>query len=177
MHDARDLGVVYIGQHQNRQLLCWKACELGAKTVLGDTMPDLAMVAYLRILLAERIAVARLFDLIRITSVSTDQAHATDCCRAADWLSKELSTLGLDTSVRPTARHPMALGHDRSGERPHVQFYGHYDAQTLDPLVLWRSDLLEPKWVPQPDGATHIVARGVSDNKGELLTFVEACYT
>lgn len=117
----------------------------------------------------------RLFDLIRIPSVSTDPAHAADCRRAADWLTKELSALGFDASVRPTARHPMVVGHDRSGEGPHVLFYGHYDVQPVDPLALWHSDPFEPKLVPQPDGDTHIVARGASDDKGQLLTFVEAC--
>lgn len=117
----------------------------------------------------------RLFDLIRIPSVSTDPAHAADCRRAAEWLSKELSALGFDASVRPTERHPMVVGHDRSGKGPHVLFYGHYDVQPVDPLALWHSDPFEPKLVPQPDGDTHIVARGASDDKGQLLTFVEAC--
>lgn len=117
----------------------------------------------------------RLFDLIRIPSVSTDPAHAEDCKRAAEWLTKELGSLGFDASVRPTARHPMVVGHDRTGQGPHVLFYGHYDVQPVDPLNLWHSDPFEPKLVPQPDGETHIVARGASDDKGQLLTFVEAC--
>ena len=117
----------------------------------------------------------RLFDLIRIPSVSTDPAHAADCKRAAEWLTKVLGELGFDASVRPTARHPMVVGHDRTGQGPHVLFYGHYDVQPVDPLALWHSDPFEPKLVPQPDGETHIVARGASDDKGQLLTFVEAC--
>ena len=117
----------------------------------------------------------RLFDLIRIPSVSTDPAHAQDCRRATEWLTKELDSLGFDASLRPTARHPMVVGHDRTGQGPHVLFYGHYDVQPVDPLHLWHSDPFEPKLVPQPDGETHIVARGASDDKGQLLTFVEAC--
>lgn len=120
-------------------------------------------------------SLGRLFDLIRIPSVSTDPAHAADCKRAAEWLTEELGQLGFDASVRPTARHPMVVGHDRTGQGPHVLFYGHYDVQPVDPLNLWHSDPFEPKLVPQPDGETHIVARGASDDKGQLLTFVEAC--
>lgn len=120
-------------------------------------------------------SVARLCDLIRIPSVSTDPAHAEDCQRAARWLADELSGLGFDASVRPTERHPMVVGHDRSGTGPHVLFYGHYDVQPADPLELWTSDPFEPTLVKQPDGDTHIVARGASDDKGQLLTFVEAC--
>src|SRR5690606_7909275 len=33
----------------------------------------------------------------------------------------------------------------------------------------------EPQLVRQPDGDTWIVARGASDDKGQLLTFLEAC--
>ena len=117
----------------------------------------------------------RLFQLIRIPSVSTDPAYAGDCRRAAEWLRGELQNLGFDASVRDTARHPMVVGHDRSGEGAHVLFYGHYDVQPVDPLALWDSDPFEPTLVPQPDGDTHIVARGASDDKGQLLTFVEAC--
>ncbi|GAA2840643.1 acetylornithine deacetylase/succinyl-diaminopimelate desuccinylase-like protein [Aminobacter aminovorans] len=120
-------------------------------------------------------SMARLFDLIRIPSVSTDPAHAADCKRAAEWLTRELDVLGFDASVRPTARHPMVVGHDRTGQGPHVLFYGHYDVQPVDPRGLWHSDPFEPRLVPQPDGETHIVARGASDDKGQLLTFVEAC--
>ncbi|NGN43461.1 M20/M25/M40 family metallo-hydrolase [Mesorhizobium sp. CGMCC 1.15528] len=120
-------------------------------------------------------SIERLFELIRIPSVSTDPAYAADCRRAADWLAGELSGLGFEASVRDTARHPMVVGHDHSGEGPHVLFYGHYDVQPVDPLSLWNSDPFEPKLVPQLNGDTHIVARGASDDKGQLLTFVEAC--
>ncbi len=117
----------------------------------------------------------RLFELIRIPSVSTDPAHAKDCRAAADWLEQELLGLGFDASVRPTGGHPMVLGHEKSAAGPHVLFYGHYDVQPVDPLALWKTKPFEPVLVPQPDGDSHIVARGASDDKGQLLTFVEAC--
>src|SRR4051812_16090265 len=79
----------------------------------------------------------KLFELIRIPSISTDPAYAADCKRAAEWLSTELSTLGFDASVRTTEGHPMVVGHDRAAAGPHVLFYGHYDVQPVDPLPLW----------------------------------------
>jgi acetylornithine deacetylase/succinyl-diaminopimelate desuccinylase-like protein len=120
-------------------------------------------------------ALARLFELIRIPSVSTDPAYAADCQRCAEWLAADLASIGFDASVRQTTGHPMVVAHDPSGEGPHVLFYGHYDVQPVDPLNLWNSDPFEPVLVPQPNGDTQIVARGASDDKGQLMTFVEAC--
>ncbi|UWQ96831.1 M20/M25/M40 family metallo-hydrolase [Rhodobacteraceae bacterium M385] len=117
----------------------------------------------------------RLFELIRIPSVSTVDAHADDCKAAAVWLTDQLSELGFDASVRATDGHPMVVGHNKGADGPHVLFYGHYDVQPVDPLDLWNTDPFEPTLVPAPDGDTHITGRGASDDKGQLLTFVEAC--
>jgi acetylornithine deacetylase/succinyl-diaminopimelate desuccinylase-like protein len=120
-------------------------------------------------------SLARLCDLIRIPSVSTDPAYAADCRRTAEWLAADLSALGFEASVRDTPGHPMVVGHDISGAGPHVLFYGHYDVQPVDPVALWNSPPFEPTLVPQDNGDTWIVARGASDDKGQLMTFVEAC--
>jgi acetylornithine deacetylase/succinyl-diaminopimelate desuccinylase-like protein len=117
----------------------------------------------------------RLKSLIRIKSISTDPAYAEQCRRAADWLVADLQGLGFEASARATPGHPIVIAHDRAASGPHVLFYGHYDVQPVDPLGLWISDPFEVEFKPQPDGETHIVARGASDDKGQLLTFVEAC--
>ena len=120
-------------------------------------------------------SLARLFELIKIPSVSTDPAYKAECLRCAEWLATDLAGMGFDASARLTTGHPMVVAHDHSGEGPHVLFYGHYDVQPVDPLNLWNSDPFEPVLVAQPDGDTHIVARGASDDKGALFTFLEAC--
>ncbi|WP_306117990.1 MULTISPECIES: M20/M25/M40 family metallo-hydrolase [unclassified Roseitalea] len=122
-------------------------------------------------------SVERLMDLIRIPSISTDPAHADDCRRAAQWLCDELTSLGFDASVRPTGQHPMVVAHDRDAPAgvPHVLFYGHYDVQPVDPIALWQRPPFEPARVPQPDGDSWITGRGASDDKGQLMTFIEAC--
>ena len=119
-------------------------------------------------------AVQRLFDLLAIPSVSTDPAFAKDCARAGQWLVDELKGLGFDASLRPTAGHPMVVAHAKAKRRdvPHVLFYGHYDVQPADPLELWETDPFKPHLSPDKE---RIIARGSADDKGQLMTFVEAC--
>ncbi|MFD1508795.1 M20/M25/M40 family metallo-hydrolase [Lacimonas salitolerans] len=120
-------------------------------------------------------AIARLQDLLRIRSISTDPEFADECQRAAEWLVEDLQSIGIDATVRPTPGHPMVVGHmDGPVEAPHILFYGHYDVQPVDPVELWDSDPFDPAVVDGPHGQT-IRARGSSDDKGQLMTFVEAC--
>lgn len=118
----------------------------------------------------------RLFALLRIPSISTDPAFKSDCRAAAEWLAEDLKSIGFEASVRNTEGHPMVVGH-HDGPRPdapHVLFYGHYDVQPVDPLSLWNDDPFAPA-VKEVDGVRVITGRGSSDDKGQLMTFVEAC--
>ncbi|MEQ1901685.1 MAG: M20/M25/M40 family metallo-hydrolase [Devosia sp.] len=117
----------------------------------------------------------RMRALIRIKSISTDPAYAADCRRAADWLVEDLKSEGFVASARPTPGHPVVVAHDLKKAGTHVLFYAHYDVQPVDPLDLWHSDPFEMQMVKQASGETHLVARGTSDDKGQLLTFLEAC--
>lgn len=118
----------------------------------------------------------RLFALLRIPSISAQPRHAQDCRDAAEWLSDELASLGFAARVAETPGHPMVVAHDDSAPHgPHVLFYGHYDVQPTDPAALWHSDPFRPAIVREADGREVIVARGASDDKGQLMTFIEAC--
>jgi acetylornithine deacetylase/succinyl-diaminopimelate desuccinylase-like protein len=120
----------------------------------------------------------RLFALLRIKSISADPAFAGDCKAAAEHLAKDIATLGFDAEVRPTAGHPaiVAKSNGNGGSRPHVLFYGHYDVQPVDPLNLWHRPPFEPVVTDHADGRRKIiVGRGAEDDKGQLMTFVEAC--
>lgn len=118
-------------------------------------------------------ATERLLALLRIPSISTDPAYRADCDRAADWLVADLQEIGFDASKRATPGHPMVLAH-APGSGPHAIFYGHYDVQPVDPLALWDRPPFEPELQDTPRGKV-IRGRGASDDKGQLMTFVEAC--
>ena len=118
-------------------------------------------------------ALDRLMALLRIPSISTDPAYKADCAHAADWLVEDLRSLGFDASSRPTPGHPMVVGHGGAGDK-HLLFYGHYDVQPVDPLSLWARDPFDPELQDTPKGRV-IRARGASDDKGQLMTFLEAC--
>ncbi|MCZ8079483.1 MAG: M20/M25/M40 family metallo-hydrolase [Rhodobacteraceae bacterium] len=118
-------------------------------------------------------ALERLMELLRIPSISTDPAFKPDCAHAADWLVADLQTLGFTAASRPTPGHPMVVGHGGEGGR-HLLFYGHYDVQPVDPLELWARDPFDPQVEDTPKGKV-IRARGSSDDKGQLMTFLEAC--
>ena len=116
----------------------------------------------------------RLFALLRIKSISTDPAFAGDCKAAAEHLAKDFTSLGFAADVRATGGHPAVIGKS-NGTGPRVMFYGHYDVQPVDPLNLWEHPPFEPAVRTLPDGRKAIVARGAEDDKGQLMTFVEAC--
>ncbi len=120
-------------------------------------------------------SVERLFALLRIASVSTDPAFAEQCREAAEFVAADLKTIGFDASVRPTAGHPVVVGKANGAKAPHVLFYGHYDVQPVDPLNLWKTPPFEPRIETMADGRKIIVARGACDDKGQFMTFIEAC--
>ncbi|MFO1039608.1 MAG: M20/M25/M40 family metallo-hydrolase [Geminicoccaceae bacterium] len=120
-------------------------------------------------------ALQRLFEFLKIKSISTDPAYAKDCQACADWMVADLREIGFDASSRPTPGHPMVVAHDRSAKGHSALFYGHYDVQPVDPLELWEHDPFEPFIQTRPDGTKAIRGRGSSDDKGQIMTFVEAC--
>ncbi len=123
-------------------------------------------------------ALERVFELMRIPSISTDPAHHNDCIKAASYCADILKEIGFETSVKETTGEPMVIGQytpDSSISGPHILFYGHYDVQPVDPLELWDTPPFEPGIVEDKQHGPVIMGRGSSDDKGQLMTFLEAC--
>jgi acetylornithine deacetylase/succinyl-diaminopimelate desuccinylase-like protein len=121
-------------------------------------------------------AIERLKDFLRIPTISTDPKYAPEVRRGAVWSAEHLRALGFDARVVDTPGHPMVLATHpgpKGTSAPRVLFYGHYDVQPADPLELWESPPFEPVVVDGPRGK-RIVARGAVDDKGQVMTFIEA---
>ncbi len=115
--------------------------------------------------------VSDLIALLRIPTVSTDPAYASDVARGAEWLADHMQGIGVDhVEVVRTEGHPIVyaehLPHD---DRPTVLIYGHYDVQPPDPVELWDSPPFEPT---QKNNTLY--ARGACDDKGQMMMHVKA---
>jgi acetylornithine deacetylase/succinyl-diaminopimelate desuccinylase-like protein len=121
-------------------------------------------------------AIERWQDLLRIPSIGADPAHDGDTRRAASWMVDSLASIGFEASLRETPGQPIVVAHHPGpgdGAAPHVLYYGHYDVQPADPLGLWQTPPFEPTLVEAEHGA-RMVARGAVDDKGQVMTWLEA---
>ena len=112
-----------------------------------------------------------LFELIRIPSVSSKEAHKDDMYRATEWIREKLLQDGADKAeVFDTDGHPVVYGEKIIDPAlPTVLVYGHYDVQPAEPLDLWKSPPFEPE---VRDGK--IYARGADDDKGQMYMHFKA---
>ena len=106
----------------------------------------------------------RLFELLRIPSISAGTKHADDCRQCADHLLQHTTEMGFTGTIHDTSRHPVLIAH-RAGavNAPRILIYGHYDVQPVDPVDAWQ----QPPFQPKIENG-RILARGAQDNKGQL---------
>ena len=120
-------------------------------------------------------SVDRLSDFLRIESVSTDSAHDKETARCAEFAAGMLSRIGFEASAVETPGHPIVVAEHPgpSPDAPCILYYGHYDVQPPDPIQLWTNEAFDPVIVEGEHGK-RIVARGAVDDKGQVMTFIEA---
>ncbi len=111
---------------------------------------------------------SRLFELLRIPSVSADPGFSQDVYWAAKWMASAFEGMGLKTQTVKTASHPIVLAESQIiPGAPTVLVYGHFDVQPADPLDEW----ISPPFDPTVRNG-NIYARGATDDKGQMLTHV-----
>ncbi|MDR1055575.1 MAG: dipeptidase [Prevotellaceae bacterium] len=112
-----------------------------------------------------------LFGLIRIPSISSEQAHKPDMVKAAEYWKKSILDAGADKAeVCPTDGNPVVYGEKIIDPKlPTVLVYGHYDVMPVDPVDLWKSQPFEPEIRD-----SKIYARGADDDKGQAFMHAKA---
>jgi acetylornithine deacetylase/succinyl-diaminopimelate desuccinylase-like protein len=106
--------------------------------------------------------VERLRELCRQPSVS---AQNVGLAETFGMVERMAHAVGAETEAIPLEGGPPILHGRIAGKSQRVlQLYDHYDVQPAEPLELWRSD---PFAAEIRDGK--VWARGVSDNKGNLV--------
>jgi len=116
--------------------------------------------------------VERLFEWLRIPSISAHPERADDVRRSAEFTAQLMRDAGLEhVEILDTAGAPSVYGdHLHAGpEAPTAVVYGHHDVQPVDPLDQWTSPPFEPVII---DGECR--ARGAIDDKGQVLYEIEA---
>ncbi|WP_322791299.1 M20/M25/M40 family metallo-hydrolase [Bellilinea sp.] len=107
-------------------------------------------------------SIAELSRFCEQPSVSAQNWGIEDTARMVE---KMLKKRGFETHIIPTAGAPVVTAF-RAGKSPRtLLFYNHYDVQPPEPLELWESPPFQPTL---RDGK--LFARGVSDDKGHLLS-------
>ncbi|HEV8229489.1 MAG TPA: M20/M25/M40 family metallo-hydrolase [Candidatus Limnocylindria bacterium] len=114
----------------------------------------------------ERQYVGELKELLRLPTVSAQKTAIDETARA---VLDRTTRAGIDAESRQVEGGPPTIvGETGRGDRT-LLVYDHYDVQPPDPLEEWKTPPFEPT---ERDG--HLYARGVSDNKGNLMARLQA---
>ena len=99
-------------------------------------------------------------------SISAQGVGIADC---AELTATMLREQGYTAEIMPTGGSPVVYG-EGGGTGKTLLFYNHYDVQPPEPLELWDS----PPFTLTRAAGNRLVARGVSDDKGQLVTRMAA---
>jgi acetylornithine deacetylase/succinyl-diaminopimelate desuccinylase-like protein len=107
-------------------------------------------------------------EFLRMPSISAQEDTSGGFRECANWVLEKLRDAGAEARLMETDGHPVVYAEIGDGDKTLLS-YGHYDVQPPEPLELWESDPFEPTI---RDGSLY--ARGVADDKGDVLTRIQA---
>lgn len=105
-------------------------------------------------------------ELCAIPSVAAQGQGIEPCAqRVADMLGD----VGLSANLMPTAGNPVVYAEGSGSSDKTILCYNHYDVQPAEPFDLWHTPPFE---MHRKDDL--LIARGVADDKGELVSRIAA---
>jgi acetylornithine deacetylase/succinyl-diaminopimelate desuccinylase-like protein len=107
-------------------------------------------------------------EFLRMPSISAREDGSGDFRNCAQWVAGKLEEAGAEARIMETDGHPVVYAEIGEGRKTLLS-YGHYDVQPPEPLDLWESDPFEPT---VRNGGLY--ARGVADDKGDVLARIQA---
>ena len=110
-----------------------------------------------------------LIDLERLCAQPSIAAQGVGMQECAALVGELLEARGFDIQILPTRGQPVVFAERKGLSDRTLLFYNHYDVQPADPLDLWDSPPFEPARRDRK-----LYARGVSDDKGHLISRIVA---
>jgi len=107
-------------------------------------------------------------EFLRMPSISAQPDESGGFREYAQWVARKLEEAGAEARIMETDGHPVVYAETGGGSKTLLS-YGHYDVQPPEPLELWESEPFEPTI---RDGSLY--ARGVADDKGDVLARIQA---
>ena len=114
-----------------------------------------------------------LFDLLKIPSISSSEAHQDEMHHIAQAYAALLIKYGFESpQIIPTQGHPAVFAQKTMNTTsPTVLIYGHMDVMPIEPINLWHTPPFEPTIVDNK-----LYCRGADDNKGQTFLSLVALH-
>ncbi len=119
-------------------------------------------------LFSKELTVERLKEFLSFSSISADPKYRKELDRTARWLEIYLTSLGFRAETIPAKTASLVYAETKPDkDLPTLLIYSHYDVQPAEPINEWDSPPFEPTI-----RKGEIIARGVSDSKGQLFAYI-----
>ena len=108
-------------------------------------------------------------EFVSYKSISTDSAYKKDIQKTVDWLQGLFKDAGFETETYSgkTCNPVVYANYKLNPKAKTVLVYGHYDVQPAQKEDGWDSDPFT-----LTESSNRLIARGVVDNKGQVLTHI-----